>query len=44
MTKTTTAKRSTKRPDKLVTVGKGVTLSESQLGQVAGGIKQNIKA
>jgi hypothetical protein len=46
MTKTTNPKRSTQRPDKLAMVGKtsGVQLSEAQLGQVAGGLKQNTKA
>lgn len=44
MTKTTTSKRSTKRPDKLARVGEtGVTLSESQLGQASGGLKSNVK-
>ena len=45
MTKTTTSKRSTKRPDKLAMVGKtsGVALSQTQLGQAVGGVKANQK-
>jgi hypothetical protein len=45
MTKTSTSKRSAKRPDRLAMVGRtgGVTLSEAQLGQAAGGVKANVK-